>query len=148
VSNYRILLRGVKPGRSADQVALALARYSKKTPEQLRALFASGKHMVAKRTALAQEATKYKLLLDKLGCDCLIEAEITNPAEATGNTSVLVTDVADAAYTGAPRRGVTYAQASRSRELAEKIGSAFRSRPFLLLILCVALYFGWQHLRA
>lgn len=103
--------------------------------------------MVAKRTALAQEATKYKLLLDKLGCDCSIEAEITNPREATGNTSVLVTDVADSSYEGAARRGVTYVQTTRLGELAIKVRQTLESRTLLVFVfLAAVVYFGWQHL--
>ncbi len=145
MSNYRILLRGVKPGRSVDEVVQALARYSKKSPEQLRALLTSGKPMVAKRTAIAQHATQYKLLLDKLGCDCLIDAEITTRADSSHTTSVLVTDVADSSY-GAPRRGVTYLQKTRFGEFVENVGRVFR--PGIVLILFVVLYFGWLHVRA
>jgi hypothetical protein len=148
VSNYRILLRGVKPGRSVDEVVRELARFSRKSPEQLRALFVGGKPMVAKRTALAQQATKYKLLLDKCGCDCIIEAEITHRADSHHTTSVLVTDVADSSHEGAPRRGVTYAQQTRFGEFMENIVRMFRPTMLLVLvILFVVLYFGWQQLR-
>ena len=148
VSNYRIVLRGTKPGRSVDEVAQALARYSKKSPEKLRALLSSGKHMVAKRTTQAQQATQYKLLLEKLGCDCMIEAELTEPTDSVNVTSVLVTDVADAySDEAAPRRGVTYAQRSRFSELMESIGRVFRPSVLLVLaILLAVLYFGWQQL--
>lgn len=146
VSNYRILLRGVKPGRSIDEVVSALARYSKKSPDQLRVLLTSGKSMVAKRTALAQQATQYKMLLDKLGCDCVIDAEITKGADSPNNTSVLVTDVADASYEGAARRGVSYAQTTRFGELADSIKRIFSPKKLLVLaVLFAALYFGWQH---
>jgi len=146
VSNYRVLLRGIKPGRSVDEVVRALAPYSKKSPEQLRALLTSGKHMVAKRTALAQHATQYKLLLDKLGCDCLIEAEITSRADISHTTSVLVTGVADSSNGSAPRRGVMYVQQTRFGEFVRNVRRVFR--PAIMLILFVALYFGWLHLRA
>lgn len=144
MSNYRIILRGIKPGRSVDEVVNALARYSKKPPEKLRALLTSGKPMVAKRTALGQQATQYKLLLEKLGCDCIIEAEITNRPDSPNNTSVLVTDVADSDER-TPRRGVTYVQSTRAQEFMETIGRVFRpGRILLLVILLVVLYFGWQ----
>lgn len=148
MSNYRIVLRGVKPGRSIDGVAQALGRYSKKAPEKLHALLTSGKSIVAKRTALAQQAMHYKRLLDKLGCDCFIEAEITGPADSSNITSVLVTDVAGPSSDAALGRGVAYVQHTRLQELAEKIGRAFRpGRSLPLLILLVVLYFGWQQLR-
>jgi hypothetical protein len=147
VSNYRILLRGVKPGRSVDEVVRALTRYSRKSPEQLRTLLTSGKPMVAKRTGLAQQATQYKLLLDKLGCDCLIEAEITGPADSSRTTSVLVTDVTDSSYGVAPRTGVTYVQHTRLGELVENIERVFRPTMLLVLtILFVVIYFGWRQL--
>ncbi len=111
-------------------------------------MLTSGKHMVAKRTALAHKATQYKLLLDKLGCDCLIEAEITSRADSPNNTSVLVTDVADSSYGAAPRRGVTYVQQTRFGEFVENIRRVFRpTMSLVLVILFVVLYFGWQQLR-
>ena len=148
MSNYRVMLRGIKPGRSVDDVVAALARYSRKSPVQLRALLTSGKPMVAKRTALAQQATQYKLLLDKLGCNCVIDAEITSAVDDSPHaTSVLVTDVADSSYQGSLRRGVTYVQKTRFQEFVHSIGQAFRPRILLGLVIVLAvLYFGWQQL--
>lgn len=143
VSNYRILLRGVKPGRSIEEVVTALARYSKKPPDALRSLLRSGKPLVAKRTTEAQQATRYKLLLEKLGCDCLIEAEITERADSANTTSVLVTE----SYSdpqSVPRRGVTYAQQSRFGALVEAL---HLKAVAVLAVLLGAAYYGWRYLQ-
>lgn len=146
MSNYRIILRGTQPGRSVDEVADALARYSKKSPDKLRELLGSGKHMVAKRTDVAQQAAHYKLLLEKLGCDCFIEAEMTKPTEQHHTTSVLVTDTVDArAVEAVPRRGVTYVQHSRFGEMVEHLGRKFWSGMAAgVIILLAVFYMRWQ----
>lgn len=143
VSNYRIVVRGIKPGRSVDQIVLSLARYSKKSTPQLRALLTSGKTIVAKRTALAQQAMQYKQFLDKLGCDCLVEAEITGRSDAINSTSVLVTG-AVGSDEGPPRPGVTYVQRTRFQELME---SLLRPKAVSFFVILVGvLYLGWQRL--
>lgn len=146
MSNYRIVLRGIKPGQSVAQVADALARYSKKSPDKLRALLGSGKYMVAKRTTVAQQATQYKLLLERLGCDCVIEAEITRPEDSTHTTSVLVTDIADDAN-ATPRRGINYVQPTRLQEVRERLAPMLW--PGVLVgvgVLLVVFYLHWEQI--
>src|SRR5688572_11111789 len=98
MSHYQIILRGVTNGQSIDQVVESLARYSKKSPEALRALLTSGRDVIANRTLDEQHAVRYKQALEKIGCVCVIQAKITAPpagSRADSNTSVLVTNFTD-----------------------------------------------------
>ncbi len=151
MSNYRVVLRGVMAGRSVDQVAAALARLSNKTPQALKPML-SGKPVVAKRTDEVQKAVRYKKALEKIGCVCVIEAEITTgtvaksvalPTESA--ISVNLTTVTDSSPP--PAREYEYAKpptAARLRALFNPLGlKEWLIIGALLVILC---YFGLKHL--
>ena len=78
MANYRIIVNGVKPGRSVDEVVEALSRMSMKSPAFLRQLL-DGRRVVIKRTFEVQKAVKYRRALEKIGCVCTIEADMTAP---------------------------------------------------------------------
>jgi hypothetical protein len=109
VSNYRVIIRGVQAGQSVDAVASALARFSKKTPEKIHSLLSSGRDLVAKRTPDMQPALRYKQLLEKMGCACHIQAEITPTDDDPGNSITSLTGLtAQPSASAASPRDFTY----------------------------------------
>jgi hypothetical protein len=146
VSNYRIVIRGVLPGHSAEQVAAALARFSKKSPEKLQALLMSGKDLLAKRTPDMQPALRYKQMLEKMGCACHINAEIT---ERTNNdvsenivTSLTNLTMSRPSGTAAPR-DFKYQRAPLGVQLQELMRLL---KPMTAItIFGSAVYYGWVH---
>jgi hypothetical protein len=78
MANYRIIVSGVQPGRSVDEVVAALSKMSMKSPAFLRQLL-DGRKVVIKRTFEVQKAVKYRRALEKIGCVCTIEADMTAP---------------------------------------------------------------------
>src|SRR5688572_8179455 len=144
MSHYRIILRGVTEGRSVDEVAQSLARFSKKPPETLRTLLTSGRDVVAKRSTEVQHAMKYKQALENIGCVCVIQAAITAIPEGSSadrSTSVLVTNLTSG-RTSAPVEAKEYQYANpplgmRMRGVAVGIGVAAAT---------AAAYYGWINL--
>lgn len=147
MSNYRVIIRGVQAGQSADQVALALARYSKKTPERLRSLLLSGRAVLAKRTQESQAAMRYKQMLEKMGCRCNIEAEITEPANAAANngTTTSLTGFTTSSPGATPAaRDFQYRKAPIRIRLREMMRlSRLKALIGIAFVVAVFYYYGW-----
>jgi hypothetical protein len=150
VSNYRVVLRGVLEGRSVDAVAEALSRLSGKAPSVLRPMLASGKTLIAKRTVDVQKAVKYKQALEKIGCRCLIEAEITEnipmPKTDASVTVNLTTNVEARAQSPTMSRQFEYAKTPVSARFIAA-GRVLRVKEWIgLAALGVMLYYGWDRI--
>jgi len=146
MSNYRIIIRGVLPGHSADGVALSLARFSKKPPEKLKALLLSGKDLLAKRPPDMQPALRYKQMLEGMGCACHINAEITGKPDAEDGDNV-VTSLTS--LTTSRTGSTTAAQSFRYQRTPIAVQMRELSRLVKPLIATAimgsAVYYGWAH---
>jgi hypothetical protein len=147
MSNYRVVIHGVMAGQSADAVAESLARFSKKTPQMLKALLLSRRNVLAKRTPDMQPALRYKQMLEKMGCACRIDAEITTSEDTDGNAAITsltnltmsqpngTTGARDFQYKSTPI-GMQLVEVLRIFRLKELIGMA---------VLASAFYYGWAN---
>jgi len=142
MSNCKVVLRGVKEGHSVDDVVEALARYSKKPPERLRAILLSGKDAVAKRTPDAQQAMKYKKMLDEIGCRCVVEAEITGTSSSVESMTSSLTNLTEGA-SASPSVQREYQYASTPLSVRLKM----LRLPILLAVALALGYFAWLRLR-
>jgi hypothetical protein len=149
VSNYRIVIHGVRPGYSTEQVAQQLARFSKKPPATLRSLLSSNRPLLAKRTPDMQPALRYKQLLEQLGCDCKIEAEITREPSAsnTNNATTSLTDFTTSPSGSAlpPAREFQYRKASFRTHFRDLINRLRLKQLTLISFLGVLFYYGWAN---
>lgn len=148
MSNYRVVIRGVQAGQSADAVASALAQFSKKTPDKLRSLLLSGRDLVAKRTPDMQPALRYKQMLEKMGCACVIEAEIVarKDKDVSNSITTSITSLTMPPSTGttAPR-DYNYGKTPIGLRLRE-IARLLRFRELTgLAVLASVLYYGWTN---
>jgi hypothetical protein len=92
MSNYRVIVCGVRPGKTIDEVVDALSRVSMKPPATLRALL-DGRRVIVKRTTEVSKAAKYRLAFTKLGCICSIEADGETPAPTNAVTAAITMNV-------------------------------------------------------
>lgn len=89
MSNYRVIVCGVKPGRTVDEVVEALSRVSMKPTATLRAVL-DGRRVVVKRTPEVSRAARYKRILSEMGCVCTIEADVAASSPDTGVPAITV----------------------------------------------------------
>jgi hypothetical protein len=80
-TQYKIILNGVQPGRSTDEVAAAFAKLMKIDAAKA-AQFFTGEPRVIKKQADEATAEKYLKALDAIGADC--SKEPLEPAVAPG----------------------------------------------------------------
>jgi hypothetical protein len=143
VANYRIIVNGVQPGRSVDEVVEALSRMSMKSPAFLHQLL-DGRKVVIKRTFEVQKAVKYRRALEKIGCVCTIEADMTAP-EAPAIT-VDFTNSPDSPDIRREVREIEYANKPRMdwRRLRSYLGPG----EWILIgvLLLFAVYYGYKAL--
>jgi hypothetical protein len=146
MSNYRVIVRGVKPGRTIDEVVESLSKLSLKSPAVLREVL-DGRRVIVKRTFEVKKAATYQRTLSKIGCVCTIEADdavrsggdTTAPAITVNVTSALE----NRAVLPSMGREFVYAKAPPLVGLRGTL-QFIRMREFgLVVLLLVVLYYGY-----
>lgn len=77
---YRIVVRGLKPGQAVDPAAAMIARLLKREPAAIAALFAEGRQLSFKLPDL-DTARRYQTLFAAAGCDCAIDPDPDRPLQ-------------------------------------------------------------------
>jgi len=143
MANYRIIVNGVQPGRSVDEVAAALSRMSMKSPAFLRQLL-DGRKVVIKRTFEVQKAVKYRRALEKIGCVCTIEADMSQP-----DAPAITVDFTNSPDSPDIRREVREIEyASKPRADWRSLGKYLGAGEWILIgvLLLAGVYYGYRAL--
>ena len=111
---YRVVVRGIKPGHSLDEVVEALSRLLKMRPAMLR-LALDGRKMVFMRTTDVQRAAAHRRTLEMMGCACSVETE--RPAPPPADDQAFTVNFATAAIDPAPGRNFQFAQPPTRRKM-------------------------------
>lgn len=139
---YRVVVRGIKPEHSVDQVVDVLSRLVKKPPAILRPLL-DGRKTVFMRTSDPQRAAAYRRTLEMLGCVCSVETKGSPPPRATdANDQAFTVNFATAMITPAQGRDFQFVQRPTAREMFVDYLRA--NRIALGIALVLLLYLGYK----
>jgi hypothetical protein len=144
MSNYRVIVRGIKPDRTIDEVVESLSKLSLKSPALLRELL-DGRRVIVKRTNEVKKAAKYQRALAKIGCVCTIEADDAVRSDTTTAAAITlnVTSALDNRSV-LPGAGREFTYAKRPPLGVRGILRVMRVREWgLVAALLVVLYYGY-----
>ena len=83
MASYRVVLRGIEPGKDPDLALQSLAVLSKTGVDALRRHLGSG-NLVIKRSVDRETAVRYQTAIRQSGWLCAVELEVAAEASATG----------------------------------------------------------------
>lgn len=147
MASYRVVLRGVEPGKDPELALRSLAALSRTGVDALRPHLGSG-HLVVKRGVDRETAARYHTAIRQTGWLCAVEQEVAAEASATAvrtpavsaskhNASPSAAAAATTALPPAPAR----TQAPPRRKL--KTIAAFAAAT-AAIVLGAGLYFNWR----
>lgn len=127
MASYRVVLRGVEPGKDPELALRSLSALSKTGVDVLRPHLGSG-HLVVKRSVDRETAVRYQAAIRQTGWLCAVEQEVAAEASA-----------AAAATTALPP-----APAQTQARPRRKLKTVAFAAATAAIVLGVGLYFNWR----